>query len=266
MLAGVFEEFSGGKSVTPAGEFPRIPYAEAMLKYGSDKPDLRNPLIISDVTEHFETSGFGLFEKIVGGGGRVRVIPAPSTHEKSRKFFDEMNDWARREGFAGLGYVTRKGGEFGGPIAKNHGTEGMEKLYAELGLGENDGLFFAAGKEKDAAKLAGAARTRVAEELGLIEEGCFKFCWIVDFPMFEYDEDARRKSISATTPSRCRRARWKRWKPRTRSTSSRGSTTSSATATSCPRVRSGTTARTSCTRLSNWPDTARPMSTRTSAA
>jgi len=196
VLAGVFEEFSGGKSVTPAGEFPRIPYAEAMLKYGSDKPDLRNPLIISDVTEHFETSGFGLFEKIVGGGGRVRVIPAPSTHEKSRKFFDEMNDWARREGFAGLGYVTRKGGEFGGPIAKNHGTEGMEKLYAELGLGENDGLFFAAGKEKDAAKLAGAARTRVAEELGLIEEGCFKFCWIVDFPMFEYDEEQKKIDFS----------------------------------------------------------------------
>lgn len=196
VLAGVFEEFADGKSVTPAGEFPRIPYAEAMLKYGSDKPDLRNPLIISDVTEHFETSGFGLFEKIVGGGGRVRVIPAPNTHEKSRKFFDEMNDWARREGFAGLGYVTRKGGEFGGPIAKNHGLEGMEKLYAELGLGENDGLFFAAGKEKDAAKLAGASRTRVAEELGLIEEGCFKFCWIVDFPMFEYDEDAKKIDFS----------------------------------------------------------------------
>ncbi|MBX7534581.1 aspartate--tRNA ligase [Qipengyuania sp. GH1] len=196
VLAGVFEEFSGGKTVTPAGEFPRIPYAEAMLKYGSDKPDLRNPLIISDVTDHFTTSGFGLFEKIVGGGGRVRVVPAPNTHEKSRKFFDEMNDWARREGFAGLGYVTRKGGEFGGPIAKNHGTEGMEKLYAELGLGGNDGLFFAAGKEKDAAKLAGAARTRVAEELGLIEEGCFKFCWIVDFPMFEYDEDAKKVDFS----------------------------------------------------------------------
>ena len=196
VLAGVFEEFSGGKSVTPAGEFPRIPYAEAMLKYGSDKPDLRNPLIISDVTEHFTSSGFGLFEKIVGGGGRVRVIPAPNTHEKSRKFFDEMNDWARKEGFAGLGYVTRKQGEFGGPIAKNHGTEGMEKLYAELGLGENDGLFFAAGKEKDAAKLAGAARTRVAEELGLIEEGCFKFCWIVDFPMFEWDEDLKKVDFS----------------------------------------------------------------------
>ena len=196
VLAGVFEEFANGKTVTPAGEFPRIPYADAMLKYGSDKPDLRNPLLISDVTEHFTTSGFGLFEKIVGTGGKVRVIPAPGTHEKSRKFFDEMNDWARREGFAGLGYVTRKGGEFGGPIAKNHGNEGMEKLYAELGLGENDGLFFAAGKEKDAAKLAGAARTRVAEELGLIEEGCFKFCWIVDFPMFEYDEDLKKVDFS----------------------------------------------------------------------
>ncbi|MCR2833448.1 aspartate--tRNA ligase [Parerythrobacter lacustris] len=196
VLAGVFEEFSGGKSVTPAGTFPRIPYAESMLKYGTDKPDLRNPLVISDVTEHFTTSGFGLFEKIVGTGGRVRVVPAPNTHEKSRKFFDDMNDWARKEGFAGLGYVTRKGGEFGGPIAKNHGTEGMEKLYAELGLGENDGLFFAAGKEKDAAKLAGAARTRVAEELGLIEEGCFKFCWIVDFPMYEYDEETKKVDFS----------------------------------------------------------------------
>jgi aspartyl-tRNA synthetase len=196
VLAGVFEEFANGNSVTPAGEFPRIPYAEAILRYGSDKPDLRNPLEISDVTSHFEKSGFGLFEKIVGGGGRVRVIPAPNTHEKSRKFFDEMNDWARREGFAGLGYVTRKGGDFGGPIAKNHGTEGMERLYAELGLGENDGLFFAAGKEKNAAKLAGAARTRVGEELGLIEEGCFKFCWIVDFPMFEYDEEQKRVDFS----------------------------------------------------------------------
>ena len=196
VLAGVFEEFANGKSVTLAGEFPRIPYAEAILKYGTDKPDLRNPLIISDVTDHFEKSGFGLFEKIVGSGGRVRVVPAPNTHEKSRKFFDDMNDWARREGFAGLGYVTRKGGEFGGPIAKNHGAEGMEKLYAELGLGQNDGLFFAAGKEKDAAKLAGAARTRVAEELGLIEQGCFKFCWIVDFPMFEYDEEQKKVDFS----------------------------------------------------------------------
>ena len=196
VLAGVFEEFANGKSVTPAGEFPRIPYAEAMLKYGTDKPDLRNPLEISDVTAEFEQSGFGLFEKIVGTGGKVRVIPAPNTHEKSRKFFDDMNNWARGQGFAGLGYVTRKGGEFGGPIAKNHGADRMAALYEGLGLGENDGLFFAAGKEKEAAKLAGAARTRVAEELSLIEEGCFKFCWIVDFPMFEYDEELKRVDFS----------------------------------------------------------------------
>ena len=196
VLAGVFEEFSGGKSVTPAGEFPRIPYAEAMLKYGSDKPDLRNPIVISDVTHHFEKSGFGIFEKIVGGGGIVRAIPAPNTNEKSRKFFDEMNDWSKREGFAGLGYVTRKSGEFGGPIAKNHGPENMQKIYDELGLGENDGLFFAAGKPKEAARLAGAARTRTGEILGLIEEDCFKFCWIVDFPMFEYDEEQKRVDFS----------------------------------------------------------------------
>ena len=196
VLAGVFEEFADGKTVTKSGEFPRIPYAEAMLKYGSDKPDLRNPLIISDVTSHFEKSGFGLFEKIVGGGGVVRVVPAPNTNEKSRKFFDDMNNWARSEGFAGLGYVTRKGGEFGGPIAKNHGPDLMAKLYDELGLGDDDGLFFAAGKEADAAKLAGAARTQVGEQLGLIEDGCFKFCWIVDFPMFEYDEEARKVDFS----------------------------------------------------------------------
>ncbi len=196
VLSGVFEEFSNGKSVTPAGLFPRIPFAEAMLKYGSDKPDLRNPLLISDVTAHFTASGFGLFEKIIGGGGKVRAIPAPATADKSRKFFDDMNDWARSEGHAGLGYVTRKAGEFGGPIAKNHGPENMEKIYTELGLGPDDGLFFAAGKELQAAKLAGAARTRVGEELALIEQGCFKFCWVVDFPMFEYDEDAKKIDFS----------------------------------------------------------------------
>ncbi|MCL4673487.1 MAG: aspartate--tRNA ligase [Sphingomonadaceae bacterium] len=196
VIAGTFEAFANGKHVTPAGSFPRIPYAEAMLKYGTDKPDLRNPLVISDVSQHFTTSGFGLFEKIVGGGGVVRAIPAPGTHEKSRKFFDDMNDWARKEGFAGLGYVTRKGGEFGGPIAKNHGTEGMEALYAELGLGENDGLFFAAGKEADAAKLAGAARIRVGEQLDLIDQNRFEFAWIVDFPFYEWNEDEKKVDFS----------------------------------------------------------------------
>lgn len=196
VIQGTFAAFAGDKHVTPAGQFPRIPYDEAMLKYGSDKPDLRNPLIISDVSSHFTSSGFGLFEKIVGGGGVVRVIPAPATHEKSRKFFDDMNDWARKEGYAGLGYVTRKGGEFGGPIAKNHGADRMAELYAELGLGENDGLFFAAGKEADAAKLAGAARIRVGEELGLIDESRFELCWIVDFPFYEWNEDEKKVDFS----------------------------------------------------------------------
>ncbi|MEQ5788773.1 aspartate--tRNA ligase [Erythrobacter sp. NFXS35] len=196
VIQGTFAAFAGDKQVTPAGEFPRIPYDEAILKYGSDKPDLRNPLIISDVSSHFTQSGFGLFEKIVGSGGVVRVIPAPATHEKSRKFFDEMNEWARKEGYAGLGYVTRKAGEFGGPIAKNHGPERMAELYAELGLGENDGLFFAAGKEADAAKLAGAARIRVGEELGLIDENAFALAWIVDFPFYEYNEDEKKVDFS----------------------------------------------------------------------
>ncbi len=195
VLHGVFEEFANGRTVSPA-PFPRIPYKEAMLKYGSDKPDLRNPLFVHDVTQHFTTSGFGLFERIVGDGGVVRVVAAPNTGDKSRKFFDDMNEWARSEGHAGLGYVTRKGGEFGGPIAKNHGEEGMKAIYAELGLGDDDGLFFAAGKELQAAKLAGAARNRVGEQLNLIPQGEFKFCWIVDFPMFEYDEENKKVDFS----------------------------------------------------------------------
>ncbi len=152
--------------------------------------------MITDVTASFTKSGFGLFERIVEGGGVVRAIPAPNTADKSRKFFDDMNDWARSEGHAGLGYVTRKGGEFGGPIAKNHGEAGMQAIYDALGLGPDDGLFFAAGKEGQAAKLAGAARTRVGEQLGLIDPNVFAFCWIVDFPMFEYDEDAKKVDFS----------------------------------------------------------------------
>jgi aspartyl-tRNA synthetase len=196
VLAGLFEEFADGKSVTPAGSFPRIPYKEALLKYGTDKPDLRNPLLIADVGEHFRGSGFGLFAKIVDGGGVVRAVPAPNTADRSRKFFDDMNEWARGEGFAGLGYATRKGGEWGGPIAKNHGPEGIDQIAAEMALGPDDGLFFAAGKEDEAAKLAGAARTRVAEQLGLIEESRFEFCWIVDFPMFEFNEDQKKIDFS----------------------------------------------------------------------
>ena len=196
VLAGVFEEFAGGRSVTPAGEFPRIPYKESMLKYGNDKPDLRNPIIIQDVSEHFKGSGFGLFDKITSTGGTVRAFVAPEAGKNSRKFFDSMNDWARSEGFAGLGYINMKEGAAGGPIAKNHGEEGTAKLLAELGCGPDDGVFFAAGKEADAAKLAGVARTRAAEQLGLIDENEFKFCWIVDYPMYEYDEELKKLDFS----------------------------------------------------------------------
>ena len=195
VLHGVFEEFAGDRSVSPL-PFRRIPYRESMLKYGNDKPDLRNPILISDVSEHFAGSGFGRFASIVESGDVVRAIPAPGTAEKSRKFFDDMNSWAQAEGFAGLGYATRKGGEFGGPIAKNHGEEGMARLAEALGLGPDDGVFFAAGKEAQAAKLAGLARTRIGEELGLIDQKRFEFCWIVDFPMYEYDEDTRKIDFS----------------------------------------------------------------------
>jgi aspartyl-tRNA synthetase len=192
VMAGVFETFAEGKQVTPAGTFPRIPYARAMLDYGSDKPDLRNPLVIKDVSDHFVGSGFGRFADIVAGGDVVRAIPAPATAEKSRKFFDDMNVWAQGEGYPGLGYVTRKGGEFGGPIAKNHGEAGMLALFEALGLGPDDGCFFAAGKVDQAAKLAGAARTRVGEQLGLIDQDSFRFCWIIDFPFYEWDEDEKK--------------------------------------------------------------------------
>jgi aspartyl-tRNA synthetase len=191
VMAGVFEAFAEGKTVTKAGAFPRIPYNQAMLDYGTDKPDLRNPLIVRDVTSEFTQSGFGLFEKIVGGGGVVRLIPAPATAEKSRKFFDDMNEWARSEGHAGLGYVTRKAGVFGGPIAKNHGEDKMAALFDALQLGPDDGAFFAAGKPEQAAKLAGAARSRVGEQLELLDLNSFKFCWIIDFPFYEWDDEAK---------------------------------------------------------------------------
>ncbi|MCG7347746.1 aspartate--tRNA ligase [Sphingomonas sp. ACRSK] len=199
VLHGVFEEFADwqGKGRTVSAlPFQRIPYRESMLKYGNDKPDLRNPLIITDVSELFKGSGFGRFASIVEAGDVVRAVPAPGTAEKSRKFFDDMNSWAQSEGFAGLGYATRKGGEWGGPIAKNHGEDGMAKIAEALGLGPDDGVFFAAGKEAQAAKLAGLARTRVADQLGLIDDSRFEFCWIVDFPMFEYDEDAKKVDFS----------------------------------------------------------------------
>ncbi len=199
VLHGVFEEFADwqGKGRTVSAlPFARIPYRDSMLKYGNDKPDLRNPLLITDVSDHFKGSGFGRFASMVDSGNVVRAIPAPNTAEKSRKFFDDMNSWAQSEGFPGLGYATQKQGVFGGPIANNHGQEGMKAIADALGLGPDDGIFFAAGSAAQAAKLAGLARTRIGQELGLIDESRFEFCWIVDFPMFEYDEDAKKIDFS----------------------------------------------------------------------
>ncbi len=197
VLAGVFEEFGEGKKVTKAGEFPRIPYAEAISKYGSDKPDLRNPLILQDVSEHFRGGGFGLFAKILDkAGNAVWAVPAPAGG--SRAFCDKMNSWAQSEGQPGLGYIFWRDGEEGGagPIAKNIGPEKVEAIRTQLGLKAGDAAFFVAGDPKVFYKFAGLARTKVAGELNLIAQDEFKFCWIVDFPMYEWNEDEKRIDFS----------------------------------------------------------------------
>ena len=194
VLSGVFDEFSRGRSVTPP-PFPRITYKDSMLKYGSDKPDLRNPIEISDVTEIFKDGSFAVFAKAIESGSVVRAIPAPEAGTRARSFFDSANQWSRDEGYAGLAYINFKGGE-GGGIAKNLGPERVSQLVAKMGLGPNDGVFFACDKPSTAAKLAGLVRTRVGTELGLIEQNAFKFCWIVDFPMYEWDEVEQRVIFS----------------------------------------------------------------------
>ena len=188
VMHGVFEEFGGGRTVTPA-PFPRIAYDTAMLEYGSDKPDLRNPLKITDVTQHFANSGFGLFSKIAASGGIVRAIPAPGAADKPRGFFDKLNEWARAEGAGGLGYIQFATDGAKGPIAKNLEADRVEAIRAACGLQPGDAVFFAAGAKEDAQKFAGAVRTRLGNELGLIEENAFRFCWIVDFPMYEASEE-----------------------------------------------------------------------------
>ena len=194
VLSGVFDEFSRGRSVTPP-PFPRITYKDSMLKYGSDKPDLRNPIEISDVTEIFKDGSFAVFAKAIESGSVVRAIPAPGAGARARSFFDSANQWSRDEGYAGLAYINFKGGE-GGGIAKNLGPDRVAQLVAKMGLGPNDGVFFACDKPSTAAKLAGLVRTRVGTELGLIEQNAFKFCWIVDFPMYEWDEVEQRVIFS----------------------------------------------------------------------
>jgi aspartyl-tRNA synthetase len=194
VLYGVFDEFGQGRAVTPA-PFPRITYRDALLKYGTDKPDLRNPLVIADVSEVFAGSKFRVFKNIVESGGVVRAIPAPGAASRPRSsFLDKMDEWARAEmGARGLGYVIFDQGEAGpvgrGPIANNLTSEEIARLAQGTWLGAGDVVFFAAGPRAEAERLAGAARTRIGSELGLIEEGGFRFCWIVDFPMYERSEE-----------------------------------------------------------------------------
>ena len=186
VLHGVFEEFAD-RPVSPL-PFPRIPYDEAILKYGSDKPDLGNPLEISDVTDVFAGSNFKVFANAVAGGAVVRAIPAPGGAGKPRSFFDKMNDWAREEGAAGLGYIIFDGDEAKGPIAKQLDAERLARIQSETGVASGDAVFFASAKAPAAAELAGKARTRIAEELELIDHSQFHFCWVIDFPMYEIDE------------------------------------------------------------------------------
>ncbi len=201
VLRGVFEEFGGGKPVTQ--KFPLIPYAEAMLKYGTDKPDLRNPITIVDVSEEFNDSKvtFNAFKNVIKAGGVVRAIPGPQAGAQPRSWFDKLNDWARQEmGAPGLGYIVfeEKGDslEGKGPIAKFIPADIQTKLAAKAGVKAGDALFFAADKPTAAAKLAGAARTKIGEELGLIAKDQFNLCWIVDFPMYEWSEEEKKIDFS----------------------------------------------------------------------
>jgi aspartyl-tRNA synthetase len=195
VLHGVFEEFADGRSVS-ALPFPRIPYAESMLKYGSDKPDLRNPIEIVDVSEAFRGSDFKIFAKLVEGGAVVRGIPAKNVGGQPRSFFDKLNSWAQGQGQPGLGYIVWREDGAAGPIAKNLDEGRIAQIADIAGLSAGDAIFFVAGKADDAAKFAGAARTKIGEELGLIDANRFEFCWIVDFPMFEYNEDLKKIDFS----------------------------------------------------------------------
>ena len=196
VLSGVFHEFARGRSVTPP-PFPRITFDDAILKYGVDKPDLRNPLVIADVGEVFAGSEFAVFAKIVAAGGVVRAIPAPRTAERPRSFFDKMNAWAQEQGAPGMGYIVFEGGAAKGPIAKFLDAPRLERLKALAGVGDGDAVFFSADRKAGAAaKLAGAARKRLGEELDLLEKNSFRFCWIVDFPMYELDEETGKVEFS----------------------------------------------------------------------
>jgi aspartyl-tRNA synthetase len=196
VMRGVFEEFAGGKAVTP--KFPLIPYAEAIRKYGTDKPDLRNPLVMQNVSEAFRGSGFKIFAGMLASDPKVEVWAIPAPKGGNRAFCDRMNGWAQHEGQPGLGYIFwREGEENGaGPLAKNIGPERTKRIADQLGLTVGDAVFFIAGKPGEFVKFAGPARTKVGEELGLIAKDRFDFCWIVDFPMFEWNEEEKKIDFS----------------------------------------------------------------------
>jgi aspartyl-tRNA synthetase len=200
VIRGTFEQFAEGKSVTPV--FPRIPYAEAMLKYGSDKPDLRNPLVIADVSEAFtrEDVTFNAFKSLLKSGGVVRAIPATGAASQPRSFFDKMNDWARDEGAPGLGYIVFEevDGQLTGrgPIAKFVPPEAQAEIARVTGCKAGDAVFFAAGDPAKAAALAGKARVRIGDELGLGDRDQFALCWITDCPQYEWNEDEKKIDFS----------------------------------------------------------------------
>ena len=196
VMHGLFTEFGEGKRVSPY-PFQRIPYRESIAKYGSDKPDLRNPIEMQDVSDHFRGGGFGLFARILETASNA-VWAIPGKGGGSRAFCDRMNSWAQGEGQPGLGYIfwSEDQGAWGGPIAKNLGNDATTALMSALGLGAGDAAFFVAGDPKVFYKFAGAARTKVGTDLKLVDEDQFRFCWIVDFPMFEYNEDEKKVDFS----------------------------------------------------------------------
>ncbi|MFG1180291.1 aspartate--tRNA ligase [Xanthobacter versatilis] len=194
VITGVFEQFAEGKPVTQ--KWPRIPYAESLRKYGTDKPDLRNPLVMQNVSEHFRGSGFKVFARMLEvEKNEVWAIPAPGGG--SRAFCDRMNSWAQGEGQPGLGYIMwREGGEGAGPLANNIGPERTEAIRAQLDLKAGDAAFFVAGDPDKFVKFAGLARTRVGEELNLVDKDRFELAWIVDFPFYEYSEEEKKVDFS----------------------------------------------------------------------
>jgi len=196
VLRGVFEEFSGGKPVTQ--KFPLIPYATALREYGSDKPDLRNPIKMQNVSEAFRGSGFKIFANMLADDPAVEVWAIPAPKGGNRAFCDRMNSWAQGEGQPGLGYIFwREGEESGaGPLAKNIGPERTKQIAGQLGLGVGDAVFFVAGNPKNFVNFAGPARTKIGEELGFINKNQFAMCWIVDFPMYEWNEEEKRIDFS----------------------------------------------------------------------